>query len=111
MAFFQAAKCKVGLDAAFIFTLHNAKQIASFGAGRLPLTVEQMLWFEMNGLSVEPVLVDDDLVYKLDLVATNLAVFFVCLAIYAGFNQAHGRRDCRGQGFHAQSDGVSGIHS
>ena len=74
MAFFQAAKCRVGLDAAFIFTLNNAKQIASFGAGTLPLTVEQMLWFEMNGLSVEPVLVDDDLVHKLDLVATNLAV-------------------------------------
>ena len=74
MAFFQAAKCRVGLDAAFIFTLHNAKQIASFAAGTLPLTVEQMLWFDMSGLSVELVLADDDLVHKLDLVAINLAV-------------------------------------
>ena len=62
------------IPSSFIFTLHNAKQIASFGAGTLPLTVEQMLWFDMNGLSVGPVSVDDDLVHKLDLVATNLAV-------------------------------------
>ena len=67
-------KCRVGLDAAFIFTLHNAKHIASLAAGTLPLNIEQMLWLDMNGLFVELVLVDGDLVHKFELVATNLVV-------------------------------------